>query len=131
MTTKTIPAYLEDQRQKDRDALLRMEEEAARIQLHHGHHRTAKQPKLELPSAGAPAPKSENNRGGISEKAATSEKHDNEGSQGGMTHPRLHSQASTWQSLWAHVTADGKGRPDCPITSEQAVLDQGNPSIPA
>jgi len=28
-----------------------MEEEAARIQpLHHGHHRTAKQPKLELPS---------------------------------------------------------------------------------
>jgi len=57
MTTKTIPAYLEDQRQKDRDSLLRMEEEAARIQLHHGHHRTAKQPKLELPSAVAPAPK--------------------------------------------------------------------------
>jgi hypothetical protein len=28
-----------------------MEEEAGRIQpLHHGHHRTAKQPKLELPS---------------------------------------------------------------------------------
>ena len=51
MTTKTIPGYLEDERQKGRDAQLRMEEEAARIQpLHHGHHRTAKQPKLELPS---------------------------------------------------------------------------------
>jgi hypothetical protein len=51
MTTKTIPAYLEDERLRDRDTQLRMEEEAARIQpLHHGHHRTAKQPKLELPS---------------------------------------------------------------------------------
>jgi hypothetical protein len=51
MPTKTIPAYLEDERRKLRDAQLRMEEEAARIQpLHHGHHRTAKQPKLELPS---------------------------------------------------------------------------------
>jgi hypothetical protein len=57
MTTKTIPAYLEDERQKDRDAQLRMEEEAARIQpLNHGHHRTAKQPKLELPSAVKAAP---------------------------------------------------------------------------
>jgi len=51
MTTKTIPAYLEDERQKDRDAQLRMEAEAARIQpLHHGHHRTSKQLQLELPS---------------------------------------------------------------------------------
>jgi hypothetical protein len=51
MTTKTIPAYLEDERRKRKDTQLRMEEEAARIQpLHHGHHRTAKQPKLELPS---------------------------------------------------------------------------------
>jgi hypothetical protein len=51
MTTKTIPAYLEDERLKRRHDQLRMEEEAARIQpLHHGHHRTAKQPKLELPS---------------------------------------------------------------------------------
>jgi hypothetical protein len=51
MTTKTIPAYLEDERRKLGDAQLRMEQEAARIQpLHHGHHRTAKQPKLELPS---------------------------------------------------------------------------------
>ncbi len=49
MTTKTIPAYLEDERVKHRDAQLRMEEEAARIQLlDHGHHRTVKQPKLEL-----------------------------------------------------------------------------------
>jgi hypothetical protein len=51
MTTKTIPAYLEDERQKHQDDQLRMEEEAARIEpLHHGHHRTAKQPKLELQS---------------------------------------------------------------------------------
>jgi hypothetical protein len=50
MTTKTIPAYLEDERQKNCDAQLRMEEEAARIQpLNHGHHRAAKQPKRELP----------------------------------------------------------------------------------
>jgi hypothetical protein len=58
MTTKTIPEYLEDERQKDCDAQLRMEEEAARIQpLNHGHHRTAKQPKLELPSVVEPGPK--------------------------------------------------------------------------
>jgi hypothetical protein len=58
MTTKTIPAYLEDERQKSRDAQLRMEEEAARIQpLQHAHHRAAKQPKLELPSAVEAAPK--------------------------------------------------------------------------
>jgi hypothetical protein len=49
MTTKTIPAYLEDERKKSKDDLLRMEAEAARIQpLRHGHHRTAKQPELEL-----------------------------------------------------------------------------------
>jgi hypothetical protein len=58
MTTKTIPAYLEEERQKDRDAQLRKEEEAARIQpLHHGHHRAAKQPKLELPSVVKAVPK--------------------------------------------------------------------------
>jgi hypothetical protein len=57
MTTKTIPAYLEHQRQKDRDALLRMEEEAARIQLHQGHRRTARQPKPALPFAVEAAPK--------------------------------------------------------------------------
>jgi hypothetical protein len=51
MTTKTIPMYLEDERRKSSDSELRLTEEAARIQpLHHGHHRTAKQPKLELPS---------------------------------------------------------------------------------
>jgi len=49
MTTKTIPAYLEDERQKNRDAQLRIEAEAARIRpLRHGHHRNAKQPQLEL-----------------------------------------------------------------------------------
>lgn len=58
MTTKTIPEYLEDERQKDRDAQQSMEEEAARIQtLKHGHHRTAKQPKLELRSAAKAVPK--------------------------------------------------------------------------
>jgi hypothetical protein len=51
MTTKTIPEYLEDERQKNRDARQRIEAEATRIQpLNHGHHRTAKQPKVELPS---------------------------------------------------------------------------------
>jgi hypothetical protein len=51
MTTKTIPLYLEDERRKRSDTELRLAEEAARIQpLRHGHHRTAKQPKLELPS---------------------------------------------------------------------------------
>jgi len=58
MTTKTIPAYLEDERQKDCDAHLRMEAEAARIQpLNHGHHRTEKQPRLELPSLVKARPK--------------------------------------------------------------------------
>ena len=58
MTTKTIPSYLEDERQKDCDAQLRMEAEAARIQpLNHGHHRTAKQRELELPSVVKAAPK--------------------------------------------------------------------------
>jgi hypothetical protein len=52
MPTKTIPAYLEDERQKGSDTQLRTEEEAARIQsLRHGHHRTAKQPELAMPSA--------------------------------------------------------------------------------
>jgi hypothetical protein len=51
MTTKTIPAYLEDERQKRKGDLLRTEAESARIQpLRHGHHRTAKQPELELPA---------------------------------------------------------------------------------
>ena len=58
MTTKTIPEYLEDERRKGRDAQQSMEEEAARIQtLKHGHHRTAKQPKLELRSAAKAVPK--------------------------------------------------------------------------
>ncbi len=49
MTTQTIPEYLEEERQKAADTQLRTEEEAARIQpLRHGHHRTAKQPKVEL-----------------------------------------------------------------------------------
>jgi hypothetical protein len=57
MTTKTIPAYLEDERKKGRDTLLRVQEEAARIRpLSRGHRRKAKQPKLELPSVVNAAP---------------------------------------------------------------------------
>lgn len=49
MTSQTIPEYLEEERQKATATQLRTEEEAARIQLlQHGHHRTAKQPKVEL-----------------------------------------------------------------------------------
>jgi len=49
MTAQTIPEYLEEERQKAADTQQRTEEEAARIQpLQHGHHRMAKQPKLEL-----------------------------------------------------------------------------------
>jgi hypothetical protein len=51
MTTQTIPEYLEEERQKTADTHLRTEKEAARIEpLNHGHHRTAKQSKLELVS---------------------------------------------------------------------------------
>src|SRR3984957_7480614 len=58
MTTNTIPEYLEDERQKEKDAHLRMDQETARIQpLNHGHHRTAKQPGLELPSVVKAVPK--------------------------------------------------------------------------
>jgi hypothetical protein len=49
MTTQTIPEYLEEERHKAADTQLRTEEEAARIEpLQHGHHRTAKQPNVEL-----------------------------------------------------------------------------------
>jgi hypothetical protein len=49
MTAHTIPEYLEEERQKATDTRLRTEVEAARIlALQRGHHRTAKEPKLEL-----------------------------------------------------------------------------------
>lgn len=49
MTTQTIAEYLDEERQKATDTQQRTEEEAARIQpLQHGHHRTAKQPRMEL-----------------------------------------------------------------------------------
>jgi hypothetical protein len=52
-----------------------MEEEAARIQpLNHGHHRTAKQPKLELPSVVKPAPKAENTAAQARKKPHTARK---------------------------------------------------------
>jgi hypothetical protein len=69
MTTKTIPEYLEDERQKDRDVQLRMEEEAARIQpLNHGHHRTARPPKLESPSSVKAVPKARKTAGASRKK---------------------------------------------------------------
>jgi hypothetical protein len=75
MTTKTIPMYLEQERQKDRTAQLRRDEEAARIQsLQHGHHRTAKQPKLELPSVVKAAPKARKPAAAVREKPRTARK---------------------------------------------------------
>ena len=51
MATKTIPEYLEDERRSREETQLRTDEEADRIQLlHQGHHRTRKQPNLELPA---------------------------------------------------------------------------------
>ena len=51
MTTRTIPEYLEDERRSSEDTQLRTDEEADRIQLlHQGHHRTRKQPNVELPA---------------------------------------------------------------------------------
>jgi hypothetical protein len=75
MTTKTIPEYLEEERQKDRNAQLRKEEEAARIQpLHHGHHRTAKQPKLELTSVVKAVPKARKPAAAARKKRLTARK---------------------------------------------------------
>jgi hypothetical protein len=75
MTTKTIPEYLEDERQKDRDAQQRTEEEAARIQpLNHGHHRTSKQPKLELLSSAKAAPKARKTAAAARKKPRTRRK---------------------------------------------------------
>jgi len=49
MTTRTIPQYLEEERQKTADTQLRTEQEAARIEpLQHGHHRNSNQSKPEL-----------------------------------------------------------------------------------
>jgi len=75
MTTKTIPAYLEDERKKDKDAQQRIQEEAARIQpLHHGHHRAAKQPKQELPSVVKAAQKAGNTVSSARKKSAIARK---------------------------------------------------------
>jgi hypothetical protein len=49
MATQTIAEYLDEERQKYAANQVRTDEEAARIQpLQHGHHRTGKQPRLEL-----------------------------------------------------------------------------------
>jgi hypothetical protein len=48
MSSQTIAEYLEEERQKATETQVRTEAEAARIQpLQHGHHRMAKQSKLE------------------------------------------------------------------------------------
>jgi hypothetical protein len=75
MTTKTIPVYLEGEHQKGRDTQLRTEEEAARIQpLRHGHHRSAKQPKPEMPSAVKTAPRARKTAPAIRKKPRTARK---------------------------------------------------------
>ena len=75
MTMKTIPQYLEDERKKGCDAQLRMEEEAAHIQpLNHGHHRTTKEPKRELPSVVKAAPKTRKTAAQAREKPRTAQK---------------------------------------------------------
>jgi hypothetical protein len=63
MSTQTIAEYLDEERQKYAANQLRADEEAARIQpLQHGHHRTAKQPKLELVPAEKAATKKKKKR---------------------------------------------------------------------
>jgi len=75
MTTKTIPEYLEDERQKDRDAHLRMDEETARIlPLNRGHHRAAKQPRLELPSVVKAVPKARKTAAAVPKKSRIAQK---------------------------------------------------------
>jgi hypothetical protein len=90
MTTKTIPAYHEDERRKLADARLRMEEEAARIQpLHHGHIAPRNSPswncylRLTLP------PERENLRPAARKKHA-GEEDDNESPQEGVTSKGFH-----------------------------------------
>jgi hypothetical protein len=93
MTTKTIPAYLEDERQKGRDAQLRTEEETARIQpLHHGHHRTPKQSKLALPSRVEAVCKSKKQCRSSAEKARRLAQASNESPQGSLTPAALASR---------------------------------------
>jgi hypothetical protein len=49
MSTQTIAEYIDEERKKFVANQLRTEEEAARSRaLQNGHHRTAKQPRLEL-----------------------------------------------------------------------------------
>jgi hypothetical protein len=75
MTTKTISAYLDDERQKGREAQVRVQAEAARIQpLKHGHHRTAKQPKLESPSVVKATPKARKTAAQARKKPTTARK---------------------------------------------------------
>ena len=97
MTTKTIPGYLEDERQKGRKAQQSMEE-AARIQpLNHGHHRTPKPPKLKLRSSVKAVPKSEK-KDRISEKAPLRAKDSDEHPSAGVT-PRLLFHGVTGRAL--------------------------------
>jgi hypothetical protein len=70
---------------KSAHSQLRMEEEAARIRpLNHGHHRTAKQPRRELPSTVEATP-SQKNRNSSLEKAPPRTKGGDESPQDGVT----------------------------------------------
>jgi hypothetical protein len=63
MSTQTIAEYLDEERQKFDANQERTEAEAARIQpLQHGHHRSGKQPKLELVTAVKSAAKKKKKR---------------------------------------------------------------------
>jgi hypothetical protein len=63
MSTQTIAEYLDEERQKFAANQQRVDEEAARIQsLQHGHHRTGKQPRLELAPAIKPAARKKQKR---------------------------------------------------------------------
>jgi hypothetical protein len=93
MTTKTIPAYLEGERHKNRETQLRVEEEAARIQvLNDGHHRTAKQPILELPLAVEAEAKTRLPAASAREKLSDVRKAATKAGRGRVT-PRLRSRA--------------------------------------
>jgi hypothetical protein len=94
MTTKTIPAYLEEERQKNRDAHLRMEAEAARIQpLPPSHWETTQ---AGIANCGENRTQSKKDRGTSPEKATHRAKGGDESPQGSVNssvNPRLRSQA--------------------------------------
>jgi len=102
MTTKTIPAYLEDERKKDKDAQQRIQEEAARIQpLHHGHHRAAKA-QAGIAVCGQSCAQSGKHCVIGPEKASYRAKEDDESSQGGVT-PKAGVGGKEWEGDGSRV----------------------------